>query len=260
LADEILAVKEARKNFGGLIALGGCSLTVRKGDIVGLIGPNGAGKSTLFDLISGFVPPDSGSILFQGKDIVGLAAHEIAGLGLIRTFQIPRSLSRMSVLENMMLGAQEQMGEKIFYSLLKWHNVRTEERSIEKEAAEILDFFGLLSMKDEYAGSLSGGQKKMLEMARALMAHPRLLLLDEPFAGVNPTLSEKLIERIKILNERGLSIMIIEHSIPYVLALSDELYVLNKGTVLAQGQPQEVISDRRVFEAYLGIGLDDSRS
>jgi ABC-type branched-subunit amino acid transport system ATPase component len=256
LADEILTVKDARKSFGGLRVLDGCSLGVRDGEIVGLIGPNGAGKSTLFEIISGFVPPDSGSIIFQGREILGLAAHEIARLGLIRTFQIPRSLSRMSVLENMMLGAQGQMGENILNPLLRRHAVKAEERSIEEEAADILEFFDLVRLKDEYAGSLSGGQKKMLEMARALMAHPKLLLLDEPFAGVNPALSERLIERIKSLNERGLSIMIIEHSIPYVLALSDELYVLNKGGVLAHGQPEEVISDRRVFEAYLGMGLD----
>ena len=134
--------------------------------------------------------------------------------------------------------------------------MQAEEKRIEKKAEDILEFFDLLRMKDEYAGSLSGGQKKMLEMARALMADPKLLLLDEPFAGVNPSLSDRLIERIKTLKEKGLTIMIIEHSIPYVLALSDEVYVLNKGAVLAHGRPEEVISDKRVFEAYLGVGLD----
>jgi ABC-type branched-subunit amino acid transport system ATPase component len=256
LAGEILSVKEAKKGFGGILAVDGCSLTVNEGTIVGLIGPNGAGKSTLFDLISGFVRPDRGSIVFQEKEIVGLPAHKIARLGLIRTFQIPRALTRMTVLENMMLGAQGQTGEGICGPIVRWHRVQAEEKNIEQKAEDILKFFDLLRMKDEYAGSLSGGQKKMLEMARALMADPKLLLLDEPFAGVNPSLSDRLIERIKILREKGLTIMIIEHSIPYVLALSDEVYVLNKGTVLAHGRPEEVISDKRVFEAYLGVGLD----
>lgn len=155
-----------------------------------------------------------------------------------------------------MLGSQNQTGEMIFGPIIRWRKMLAEERSIEKKAEEILKFFDLLRMKDEYAGSLSGGQKKMLEMARALMADPRLLLLDEPFAGVNPALSERLIERIKMLREKGLTIMIIEHAIPYVLAISDELYVLNKGSVLAHGRPDEVIADRQVFEAYLGAGLD----
>ena len=155
-----------------------------------------------------------------------------------------------------MLGSQNQTGEMIFRPILSWGRVQAEERSIEKKAEEILKFFDLLRMKDEYAGSMSGGQKKMLEMARALMADPRLLLLDEPFSGVNPTLSERLIEKIKMLREKGLTIMIIEHAIPYVLALSDELYVLNKGALLANGRPDQVISDPKVFEAYLGVGFD----
>lgn len=256
MANEILRIEGARKGFGGLLAVDGCSLSVQEGTIVGLIGPNGAGKSTLFDLISGFVRPDRGSIIFSGKEIVGLPAHEIARMGLIRTFQIPRTLMKMTVLENMMLGGQNQVGENIFAAIVRRSKVQAEERSIENKAQEILKFFDLLRMKDDYAGSLSGGQKKMLEMARALMADPRLLLLDEPFAGLNPVLSERLIEKIKKLREKGLTIMIIEHAIPYVLALSDELYVLNKGAILANGRPDQVISDARVFEAYLGVGLD----
>ena len=256
MENEILRIEGAIKRFGGLLAVDSCGLSVQEGTIVGLIGPNGAGKSTLFDLISGFVRPDAGSIIFSGKEIAGLPAYKIARLGLVRTFQIPRALMRMTVLENMMLGSQNQTGEMIFRPILSWGRVQAEERSIEKKAEEILKFFDLLRMKDEYAGSMSGGQKKMLEMARALMADPRLLLLDEPFSGVNPALSERLIERIKMLREKGLTIMIIEHAIPYVLALSDELYVLNKGAILANGRPDQVISDPKVFEAYLGVGFD----
>jgi ABC-type branched-subunit amino acid transport system ATPase component len=259
LAGEILLVREVNKGFGGILALDRCSIAVDQGEIVGLIGPNGAGKSTLFDIISGFVQPDAGSIAFRGEEIVGLPAHRIARMGLVRTFQIPRALMRMTVLENMMLGAQGQTGERAIASIIRRHRVEDEESRIRKKAEEILKFFDLLPMKDQYGGSLSGGQKKMLEMARALMADPRLLLLDEPFAGVNPALADRLIQQIKILKEKGLTIMIIEHAIPYVIALCDELYVLNKGSVLAHGRPEEVIADRRVFEAYLGEA-DDAQS
>ncbi len=254
MANEVLSAISVCKGFGGILALDHCSIRVEEGDIVGLIGPNGAGKSTLFDVISGFLPPDAGSIVFSGREILGLPAYKIARLGLVRTFQIPRSLMRMTVLENMMLGAQGQAGERLCNPLIRRHKVMAQETEIREKAEGILEFFDLGRMRDEYAGSLSGGQKKMLEMARALMANPRLLLLDEPFAGVNPALADRMIERIRILKEKGLSIIIIEHAIPYVLALSDELYVLNKGRVLASGRPDAVISDRRVFEAYLGEG------
>ena len=254
MADEVLSAISICKGFGGILALDHCSIRVEEGAIVGLIGPNGAGKSTLFDVISGFLTPDGGSIVFSGREILGLPAYKIARLGLVRTFQIPRSLMRMTVLENMMLGAQGQAGERLCNPLIRRHKVMAQETEIREKAEGILEFFDLGRMRDEYAGSLSGGQKKMLEMARALMADPRLLLLDEPFAGVNPALADRLIEQIRILKEKGLSIIIIEHAIPYVLALSDELYVLNKGAVLASGRPDAVISDRRVFEAYLGEG------
>ena len=254
MADEVLSAISICKGFGGILALDHCSIRVEEGAIVGLIGPNGAGKSTLFDVISGFLTPDGGSIVFSGREILGLPAYKIARLGLVRTFQIPRSLMRMTVLENMMLGAQGQAGERLCNPLIRRHKVMAQETEIREKAEEILEFFDLQRMRDEYAGSLSGGQKKMLEMARALMADPRLLLLDEPFAGVNPALADRLIEQIRILKEKGLSIIIIEHAIPYVLALSDELYVLNKGAVLASGRPDAVISDRMVFEAYLGEG------
>ena len=254
MANEVLSAISVCKGFGGILALDHCSIRVEEGAIVGLIGPNGAGKSTLFDVISGFLTPDGGSIVFSGREILGLPAYKIARLGLVRTFQIPRSLMRMTVLENMMLGAQGQAGERLCNPLIRLHKVMAQETEIREKAEEILEFFDLQRMRDEYAGSLSGGQKKMLEMARALMADPRLLLLDEPFAGVNPALADRLIEQIRILKEKGLSIIIIEHAIPYVLALSDELYVLNKGAVLASGRPDAVISDRRVFEAYLGEG------
>ena len=199
MADEVLSAISICKGFGGILALDHCSIRVEEGAIVGLIGPNGAGKSTLFDVISGFLTPDGGSIVFSGREILGLPAYKIARLGLVRTFQIPRSLMRMTVLENMMLGAQGQAGERLCNPLIRRHKVMAQETEIREKAEEILEFFDLQRMRDEYAGSLSGGQKKMLEMARALMADPRLLLLDEPFAGVYPALADRLIEQIRIL-------------------------------------------------------------
>jgi ABC-type branched-subunit amino acid transport system ATPase component len=252
LGGEILQAKDVSKSFGGIRAVDNCSIEIEEGSIVGLIGPNGAGKSTLFELISGFQRPDSGRISFMGKDITGIPAHRIAQMGLVRTFQIPRALTRMTVLENMMLGTENQSGENIFNALIFRNKVKKEEKAIEERALSILELFDILRMKDEYAGTLSGGQKKLLEMARSLMAEPKMLLLDEPFAGVNPSLSRKLIERIKELKSDGLTMLIIEHGIPYVMELSDQVYVLNKGSVMASGSPDEVISDRRVLDAYLG--------
>jgi branched-chain amino acid transport system ATP-binding protein len=252
----MLSVRGVSRSFGGILAVDGCSLEIRRESIVGLIGPNGAGKSTLFDLITGFQRPDTGSIVFGEKEITGWPAYRIARLGLVRTFQIPHALTRMTVLENMMLGEQGQMGEMIWNPIFRPNTVRAEEKRIADKALEILQFLDLLNMKDEYAGALSGGQKKLLELARALMADPKLLLLDEPFAGVNPALSDRLIERIKKLKDMGLTMMIIEHGIPYVLALSDEVYVLNKGAIMSHGQPEEVVSDKRVLDAYLGEGYD----
>ncbi|HWQ20999.1 MAG TPA: ABC transporter ATP-binding protein [Methanotrichaceae archaeon] len=254
MADEILSVQKVSKRFGGLMAVDGCDLSVIEGSIVGLIGPNGAGKSTLFEMVSGFLSPSSGRILFQGREITGLPAHEIARAGIIRTFQIPKALNRMTVLDNLMLSPQNQSGETIWNAAFRLYRVRSEEKKIREKAAQILDFFSLQRMRDEYAGSLSGGQKKLLEMARSLMADPKLLLLDEPFAGVNPSLSLTLIKRIKELRDGGLTIMIIEHGIPYVVELSDEIYVLNKGSVMAHGSPEQVISDKKVLDAYLGEG------
>jgi neutral amino acid transport system ATP-binding protein len=250
----MLSVRTVSKSFGGITAVDRCDLSVERGTIVGLIGPNGAGKSTLFEIISGFQRPDSGRIEFLGRDITGMQPNRVAMLGMIRTFQIPRALCRMTVLENMMLGAEDQMGETVWDALVRRRCVAAEEGAVEERAVALLESFNLIHMKNQYAGSLSGGQKKLLEMARALMAKPKMLLLDEPFAGVNPALSERLIEMIKGLRDQGMTMLVIEHGIPYVMALSDHVYVLNKGAVMAQGKPEEIVSDKRVLEAYLGEG------
>jgi ABC-type branched-subunit amino acid transport system ATPase component len=249
---EMLSVKGVSKSFGGIKAVEDCHLSVKEGSIVGLIGPNGAGKSTLFEIVTGFQRPDSGQVIFQKENMVGLPSFQIARRGLIRTFQIPRALNKMTVLENMMLAPQLQKGEKIWNVFLRWPQVRKQEKRIRDKALSVLEFFDLIHMADEYAGALSGGQKKLLALARALMTDPKLLLLDEPFAGVNPTLSKKLIGHVKELREEGITFLVIEHGIPYIMELSDVVYVLNKGEVMTHGRPEEVISDRRVLEAYLG--------
>ena len=250
----MLKVVGVSKSFGGIRALEGCNLAAEEGSIVGLIGPNGAGKSTLFEIVTGFERPDSGEILFRGESITGLASFKIAQRGLVRTFQIPKALNKMTVLENMMLGPQLQRGEKIWNVLFRWPLIKKEEKAIREKALDVLEFFSLGHMAEEYAGSLSGGQKKLLALARTLMTDPDMLLLDEPFAGVNPTLSRKLIAHIKELQEEGLTFLIIEHGIPYITELSDFIYVLNKGEIMTSGVPEDVVSDRNVLEAYLGEG------
>ncbi|MFQ6073518.1 MAG: ABC transporter ATP-binding protein, partial [Methanosarcinales archaeon] len=241
------------KSFGGIKAVNGCSLDVEKCMIAGLIGPNGAGKTTLFNLISGFYKPNSGKIYFKGKRIDRLPTFKIAREGMVRTFQITRALSKMTVLENMMLGPKYQSGENIMNLWLKPKKVKKQEESIKEKALDVLEFFDLLDLKDEYAGALSGGQKKLLELARALMTDPEMLLLDEPFAGVNPTLAMKLLKHIETLRkDKEISFLIIEHDIPMITKISDKIFVMNEGNLIVEGSPEEIKRDKRVLDAYLG--------
>jgi len=251
--NSILEIRDVVKDFGGIRAVDHCSFQVQQGVITGLIGPNGAGKTTLFNLITGFLPCTSGQILFQGKRIERLASHEIFRHGIVRTFQIPRELKRMTVLENLMLVPSHQAGERIWGSwLLPWR-VKHQEQEVEAQALEILRFVDLLDLKDEYAGNLSSGQKKLLELARTLMAEPRLVLLDEPGAGVNPTLMKQLVEDIRrSCVEKGLSFLVIEHDMDLVMQLCDPIIVMCNGENIMEGSPQEVQQDQRVLEAYLG--------
>lgn len=249
-----LRVEDLRKKFGGITAVDGATFEVEKGSITGLIGPNGAGKSTTFNLITGQIKPTSGKVYFEGEDVTGDEPHVIAQKGLVRTFQIARELSEMTVLENMMLAPQRQKGEKLWRSVLPGarRGVIEEEEEIRERAWETLELFEIDHVATEYAGNLSGGQLKLLEMARSMMTDPDTLLLDEPFAGVNPTLESKLLERIHDLREDGYTFLIVEHDIDLIMENCDDVVFMHQGEVLTEGSPEEVKSDERVIEAYLG--------
>jgi len=249
----IIEIRDVVKDFGGLRAVNRCSFQVRQGTITGLIGPNGAGKTTVFNLITGFLRCTSGQILSGGKRIDGLPPHKIFRKGIVRTFQIPRELKRMTVLENLMVVPSEQAGERIWTSwLLPWQ-VKRQEQEIEARAVEVLRFMNLLDLKDEYAGNLSSGQKKLLELARTLMAEPQLVLLDEPGAGVNPTLMNQLVQYIRrACAEKHLTFLIIEHDMDLVMRLCNPIIVMSNGENIAEGPPREVQQNQRVLQAYLG--------
>lgn len=255
-AAAILRVRELTKDFGGVHAVDHCSFDVRRGTISGLIGPNGAGKTTLFNLVTGFVKPTSGEITFLDRRIDGLPPHRIFGAGMVRTFQIPREFERMSALENLMLVPSNQTGERLWASWLMPWRVAAEERAIERQALDTLEFLNLIHLRNEYAANLSGGQKKLLELGRMLMAKPEMILLDEPGAGVNPTLMNELVEDIRrAQQETGVTMLIIEHDMDLVMSLCNPIIVMNEGAKLAEGTPQEVQRNPAVLEAYLGGAL-----
>ncbi len=249
----LLDVQTVTKSFEGLRAVNECSLQVRKGTITGLIGPNGAGKTTLFNIITGFLTPTSGRILFAGNRIDGLPPHRVFARGIVRTFQIPRELKQMTVLENLMLVPAGQSGEKLWNPWLLPFRVRNEERKIRDKALEVLEFVNLWHLRNEYAAAISSGQKKLLELARTLMCDPQLILLDEPGAGVNPTLMKSLallVERLR--DESGITFFLIEHDMDLVARLCNPVVVMSSGEKIAEGTPEEVVHDERVLEAYLG--------
>ncbi|AFY93813.1 ABC transporter ATP-binding protein [Chamaesiphon minutus] len=241
------------KTFGGVKAVQHAGIEVATGSITGLIGPNGAGKTTFFNLLSNFIRPDSGRIQLNGRDIHTMQPHQIARLGMVRTFQVAKALSRMSVLENMLLGAKNPAGEKIWEVLLKPKLVQSQQRELKDKAMSILTSVGLSAKANDYAGGLSGGQRKLLEIGRALMADPQLILLDEPAAGVNPRLIEDICGHILNWRKHGLTFLIIEHNMDVIMTLCDRVWVLAEGTNLVDGTPNTVQNDSRVIEAYLGI-------
>lgn len=250
--DNLLSVSNLSKSFGGVKAVNGTSFHVKKGSITGLIGPNGAGKSTVVNLISGTLRPDVGTILLNDLDITKMQAYKVASSGLIRTFQISRQLQKMTVLENMMLAPQRQHGEKSWAALFSRHRIKQEDRQHAERALELLQEFSLYDLRDEYSGNLSGGQMKLLDLARAMMVKPKVLLLDEPMAGVNPTLANKLQEKIRQMNKTGVTILMIEHNLGIVESLCDHVVVMAEGQVLAEGKMDTLRENEDVVSAYLG--------
>ena len=239
--------------FGGFRAVDGCSFSVREGSITGLIGPNGAGKTTLFNVIAGALRPSGGAIRFRGEDVTGLSSDRLFHKGLVRTFQIPHEFHRLTARENLMMVAPGQTGEGLFANWLRWGAVQAEERELRAKADAVLDFITLAHLADTPAGALSGGQKKLLELGRTMMTDAKLVLLDEPAAGVNRTLLRDIEAKIAWLNrERGYTFILIEHDMEMIAKLCDPVVCMAEGKVLIQGAFAEVRRDPRVLEAYLG--------
>lgn len=248
----MLRLENVHKSFGGIVALHGVSFNVEPNTITGLIGPNGSGKSTSFNVISGFYGKDRGEIYFQGKKIEDIEPYEIAMMGIGRTFQISEAPEKMTVLENFLLAPKNQIGEGVFDVFLHPKKIKKEDRKHLKNAFEILELIQLHDLRNEYAGNLSGGQKKLLSLGRILMSDPMLILLDEPTAGVNPTLIKDLIVAIKNLrDEKGKTILLVEHNMKVISEICDWVIVLDYGKKIAEGTPEEIQKNEKVLEAYL---------
>ncbi|QFT33878.1 ABC transporter ATP-binding protein [Roseibium porphyridii] len=255
----MLELEELVMDFSGFKAVNGCSFRVEKGSITGLIGPNGAGKTTLFNLIAGALQPTNGRIRFLGEDVTPLASHQLFHKGLVRTFQIPHEFHKLTALENLMVVPPSQPGERLFSNWFAWGSVRVSESDVEKRAYETLEFLELSHVAHEPAGNLSGGQKKLLELGRTMMTDAKLVLLDEPAAGVNRTLLRKLEAKIDILNkERGYTFILIEHDMEMIEKLCAPVVCMAEGQVLIQGDFQTVRSNPQVLEAYLGETTGDA--
>lgn len=254
--DAVLVADRVRRSFGGLVAVDVEHLEVQRGTITALIGPNGAGKTTFFNLLSNFDSPDRGTRTFDGEVIGRAAPHRVAEMGMVRTFQLTKALTRLTVLENMKLGAATQPGEGLVgaFRTGRW---RDEEESITRRADELLERFQLAHMRDQYAGTLSGGQRKLLEMARSLMVEPSLVMLDEPMAGVNPALTQRLLHHVTSLPDHGMTVLFVEHDMDVVMDISDWVVVLAEGRVIAEGPPEAVATDPTVIDAYLGAHHED---
>ncbi|HIA77064.1 MAG TPA: ABC transporter ATP-binding protein [Gammaproteobacteria bacterium] len=250
----MLTVENLAKEFDGLTAVNDLNFTVEPNTISGLIGPNGAGKTTTFNMIAGHLKPSSGKIYFDGKEITNLRPHQTFQLGIVRTFQIPRPFSGMTVLENLTMVPRNQIGEKIWNNWLRNNAVEREEQQISEKANGLLEFLNLSDLQNEYSGNLSGGQLKLLELGRALMSDPKVILLDEPAAGVNPTLLEEIIDRIRDIHRQGVTFLIIEHNMELVMRLCSSILVMAEGGILMRGSPEKIRSDPRLIDAFLGGG------
>ncbi len=249
--DPILIADQVSRRFGGLTAVDVDHVEIQRGSITALIGPNGAGKSTFFNLLTGFDKPDGGTGTFNGKALTGVASHKVARRGMVRTFQLTKALSRLTVMQNMLLGATGQKGENFLRAIFppSW---RAQERANTLRAEELLVRFQLDSKRDDFAGTMSGGQRKLLEMARALMVGPEMVMLDEPMAGVNPALTQSLLEHVKGLREEGMTVLFVEHDMDMVRDISDWIVVMAQGKVIAEGPPEKIMADKAVIDAYLG--------
>jgi branched-chain amino acid transport system ATP-binding protein len=254
-AKEILATRALTRDFGTFRAVNEVSLSIRRGSITGLIGPNGAGKSTYFNTLTGSLKPTSGTVFLKGRDVTGHSPDSLYRQGLARTFQIPRPFARMSVLENVMVAPSEQIGESIFGALLRRGQFARQEAELRDKAMTILDFMTLSKLADNPAGQISGGQMKLLELARVLMGDPSIILLDEPAAGVNPALTEVLIERIEELNRQGKTFFIIEHDMDFVMRHCDPVIALAEGRVVFEGTAEAARNDPVLLDAYLGAQM-----
>jgi len=247
----VLKVIDVHKSFVGIKALDGVSLEVERGSITGLIGPNGSGKTTLFNVVSGFYPKDAGEIYLKGERIDELPPNEVAGKGLCRTFQISQAPEKMTVLENMLLAPKDQMGEGLWNAFFGKKRVMHQERHNLEKALYLLSSVELIDLSNEYAGNLSGGQKKLLALGRILMADPEIILLDEPTAGVNPTLNKSLMRLIEDLRKEGKTFFFVEHNMKVISDICDKVYVLDFGRKIAEGTPGEIQQNEEVLEAYL---------
>jgi len=255
--DPILVATGVTRTFGGLTAVDVEHVEVQRGAITALIGPNGAGKTTFFNLLTGFDKPDSGNWSFRGRDLAGVPAYKVARMGMVRTFQLTKVLSKLTVIENMRTGATGQSGERLLKAMFPflW---RSQEDANTSKADALLERFLLIKKREDFAGSLSGGQRKLLEMARALMADPELVMLDEPMAGVNPALKQSLLGHVKSLRDEGRTVLFVEHDMDMVRDISDWVIVMAQGRIIAEGPPHSVMSDPRVIDAYLGAHHDVS--
>jgi branched-chain amino acid transport system ATP-binding protein len=253
--DPILIADNIVRQFGGLTAVNVEHLEIQRGSITALIGPNGAGKTTFFNLLTGYDSPNSGTWSFNGKALNGIPPHKVARLGMVRTFQLTKALYRLTVLENMLLGAKQQKGESVLFSVFPWI-WRAQEKAIRVKAVSILKNFKLIEKQDDFAAALSGGQRKLLEMARALMVEPEMVMLDEPMAGVNPALKQSLLEHIKELRNECKTVLFVEHDMDMVHEISDWVIVMAQGEIIAEGTPSTVMGNTQVIEAYLGAHHD----
>lgn len=254
MSAKLLEVRDVIRSFGGVRAVDGASLEVEAGSITSLIGPNGAGKSTLFNIVSGFLRAEAGTVRLEGRRIDRLPAYRIAQAGLVRTFQTARALTRMTVLDNVVLAAPRQPGERLMRNVVGAGATRRREREVHARARELLELVRLDRHANDLAGTLSGGQRKLLDFARVLMTEPRLVLLDEPMAGVNPVLRGELLEHVVSLRDaHGVTVLLVEHDLEVVMGVSDDVVVMSNGVVIAAGAPEQVRSDARVVDAYLGV-------